>query len=429
LSARWLKSILVRSAELVLAVGFVLFFFLAFWFILGMSFPTGPTLADLIAEANLTRLPMWTGISPAEGPEESGEPLIASLSYVRRTVKDKPSSAIAWREARPGTALEDRHAVQTFDHSGATITFSEGSELNLAENSLVVLKSLEGFAGAGVRRASLIVLDGQLRGQIVVPGEKGMAVEIVAVTDAARMEVRTAPGQRAEFSVAVSENGSSIFSVYSGTAEVTSGSSSRILPENRSVTVSSAGEPNALEVLPAAPALRAPPDGAVFSFRSVPPRVRFAWAAEQQPAGVYRFVLARDPGFRRIVHEARLSEPQFTHGNLAAGDYYWRVSVLRGAVEGAMSRTGHLKMAEDREPPQLTVRFPAGVVRSDRVVLAGQAEPGSTVYVGDAKVPTGASGEFRCDVKLERGLNVVVVEAVDAAGNVTYRSQLVNAQF
>jgi hypothetical protein len=44
-------------------------------------------------------------------------------------------------------------------------------------------------------------------------------------------------------------------------------------------------------------------------------------------------------------------------------------------------------------------------------------------------VATDRSGRFSRRIALRHGINIVVVEAVDAAGNTTYRSQLVNGKF
>ena len=86
-------------------------------------------------------------------------------------------------------------------------------------------------------------------------------------------------------------------------------------------------------------------------------------------------------------------------------------------------------MVEDTEPPQLSVNFPDRPVYRDLVWIKGSTDPGAEVFVGETPVPTGASGEFEYAVILERGLNVVVVEAVDSAGNIAYRSELVNAKY
>jgi hypothetical protein len=45
------------------------------------------------------------------------------------------------------------------------------------------------------------------------------------------------------------------------------------------------------------------------------------------------------------------------------------------------------------------------------------------------EAPTNEAGEFRLTVELERGTNIIVVEAVDSTGNVTYRSETVNVKF
>ncbi len=57
------------------------------------------------------------------------------------------------------------------------------------------------------------------------------------------------------------------------------------------------------------------------------------------------------------------------------------------------------------------------------------SHPGSELYIENESIPLDPSGAFEYVLKLERGLNMVVVEAVDAAGNSTYRSQYVRARY
>ena len=51
------------------------------------------------------------------------------------------------------------------------------------------------------------------------------------------------------------------------------------------------------------------------------------------------------------------------------------------------------------------------------------------MFINGKEVPTTSEGEFRHAVALERGINIIVVEAVDAAGNVSYRSSRVHGKF
>jgi hypothetical protein len=61
--------------------------------------------------------------------------------------------------------------------------------------------------------------------------------------------------------------------------------------------------------------------------------------------------------------------------------------------------------------------------------LTGRTEPGARVSVGGHGIPVTAAGSFQHSLRLGPGSTVIVVEAMDQAGNVAYRSELVNANF
>jgi hypothetical protein len=139
--------------------------------------------------------------------------------------------------------------------------------------------------------------------------------------------------------------------------------------------------------------------------------------------------IARDPRFETIVHAADVTDASFVHGNLGEGGYYWRVTSLKDRAQGVPGPAGRFRVVHDESPPPLTVGFPREPVRSDRLVLRGATEPGARVFVVNRPTDVTRTGEFERVVRLERGVNVVVVEAVDAAGNTAYQSQLVHAKY
>ena len=75
------------------------------------------------------------------------------------------------------------------------------------------------------------------------------------------------------------------------------------------------------------------------------------------------------------------------------------------------------------------MRLPPPTTKENRFRLAGRTEPGARVLVGGERVPTNEAGEFEYDLQLRPGINLVVVQAVDPAGNVSFRSQMVNLKF
>jgi hypothetical protein len=45
------------------------------------------------------------------------------------------------------------------------------------------------------------------------------------------------------------------------------------------------------------------------------------------------------------------------------------------------------------------------------------------------QIQAAKSGEFEYPLKLQFGINIIVVESVDVAGNITYRSRLITGKF
>ena len=68
-------------------------------------------------------------------------------------------------------------------------------------------------------------------------------------------------------------------------------------------------------------------------------------------------------------------------------------------------------------------------MKQQRYLLKGVTEPGALVFVGGAPVLTSPSGEFEWELELKHGINIVVVEAVDEAGNVAYQSSHIQGKF
>ena len=101
----------------------------------------------------------------------------------------------------------------------------------------------------------------------------------------------------------------------------------------------------------------------------------------------------------------------------------------RNGGEDRRSEIRRFSIIKDGIPPVLTVDLLPETIDRGRTVVTGTTEPGSHVYIMGEAVATDRTGRFSQEIALRRGVNIVLVEAVDAAGNTTYRSQLVNAKF
>jgi len=425
-----LKDAGSRGVEVAAAMLLVVFFFLALLGVLTLLFPKGTGLRELMrgGKASLPTAEGHPAGPVAADPGPVTRPIVAVVTTAQNNVHSRRADAIAWEPTFTGMQLGARDAVQTARNSSASIRFGAGGSLYLGENSLVILRRMEQDVVRREKRTFLLMVEGELRGRIEGTKQEPAVVDVASSGGSGRIVSRGGEAGAADFRVAVGQDRTTTYSVFEGTAEVESMGKKVVVGSNQFTTVAPAMPPTAPDRLPAAPEPAAPADGIAYAFRSLPPEVRFSWTATE-PADGYRFVLARDAAFRDVVIEKTVAEPSFTHGNLAAGTYYWRVSAKRKLAESPFGVARSFRLAERRTSPALRVEALPGPGSEDFCRVRGATDPGSRVFVAGKPVVPGESGGFESLVPLQRGINVIVVEAMDAAGNGSYRSLRANRTY
>jgi len=429
-----IKKIMGRILEGVVAILLVLFFFSLFLWLLNALFPTGTSLRQIMArqgQAGSTQssnasgrdLQMVYGDGELD-PAASGEPA-AVLNWVRNSVKSKRASEIAWQTAKEGNLLFDRDAVQTLSRSAAEIKFDENTSLNMGPQSLVIIKRISRNHLLHEKRSFMVLVDGELRGMLGPSGPDSVYLEID--TPGAKLRTQSGSGTSApvDFKLSVNDDQSSTIAVYKGSAEISAQGKTVVVNANQSTVVDLNQAPRDPRDLPRALELRSPGNGKKFYYRDLPPKIKFTWEAHPG-ASAYHLVLARDPYFREIVTDDQFAGSGFIHGNLHQGVYHWKVSALQGTIEGFFSQNGSFQVIQDQTPPKLQVQFPPATIYQQRYTLHGRTEPGARVFVGGQRIKINANGKFKYSLKLNPGINIIVVEAFDGVNNAAYRSQRVN---
>lgn len=298
------RDILQSGAEIALSIGWVIAFFLVFLGLLSVTFPKGTSLRRLASDRRVSAHVSERMTIDLQSDDADHE-LVAMLAYKRHKVKHKPADYLAWADSRTGMPLHNRHSVQTLNQSAATIAF-DNTEMTLGENSLVVVKSFERDRTANVNRASLVVLDGELRGS-VPGGDDSLVVEVIAGNDS-RVRPTSKAGERSTFAVNVSEDGTSTVAVYEGSAEVTGSDGVVLVGANESVQVESSGRVSgAVERIPDVPVLSPDFASTHFQYRDLPPRVRLRWLAVEGADG-YDVAIATDEAMSDVVFQTRTTE-------------------------------------------------------------------------------------------------------------------------
>ena len=432
-----LKKIMPQFLEGILAIALVLLCFSTFLYLLNAMFPTGTSLKSLISQqdslgdgifrtSGQRSLRLEDGSLDSEDSPKDGD-LAAMLSVARNTVKSKRAEGIAWKKASVGHMLYDRDAVQTQARSSAIIAFDETARLDMGENSLIIIKKLNQDPVHRQKRSFMVLVDGELRGQMANASPDSVHLEI---DTAAGAKVSTKSGGPKslgpiDFKVTVNPDKSSTISVYQGTATVSAQGKTVTVGANQATVVALDGKPFNPSRLPDAISLKKPSDNGYFKYRDLSPKVRFTWD-KNQVADQYHFVMARDFEFKDLVTDERVSGTRFTHGNLKKGTYFWKVSAIDNTTEGHFSQIRQLKIQKDAKPPVLKVSFPPSTIYGGRYTLKGKTEPGARVFVGGKRIKTSRDGRFRYNLMLRPGINVIVVEAFDSVNNMAYKSQRVN---
>jgi hypothetical protein len=427
------RNVRMLMVELLVAVLIVI---LAFSIVLGITsyyFPIGTGVKELaysIGESVTSAKPREMKVSRGAQDSTAGvnTSLTAMVSSISNRVNVKLANDIAWGGAQVGMSLHHRDAIQTYERSRALVEFDEQSYLDIGENSLVVFQSMEPDLFAQKTRTFRVTVEGELRGRLLRSPGSSANLE-VALPNA---EVQMVPGQAAgddvEFKLTVNPDKTSTLSVHKGNAELLVGGKRVNLQENYGVTIDADGQPMEPVSLPSAPVPKLPTQGSAAYYRDVPPRLRFSWKPTE-PTNNYRIMLARDPQFRQVVVDEQVSGTSFTHGNLKGGQYYWRVQALAGKTEGTPSEARELTIVQDRTPPVLYVQKLPKVVHQSAITLRGKTEPGARIFVEGTPVAVDSDGTFQHRLYVKPGASLIVIEAVDSAGNVAYATNLVNGKY
>lgn len=345
----------------------------------------------------------------------------AYLGDVRRDVKIRSADSIAWTNAVRGSSVSDRDAVQTFTRSRARVNFTRENELQIGQNSLVVFRNGASDPFLDRREAAVVVLEGELTGS--VNSDYGtFAVELPAGLVELTAEVGT--DNQVEFKLGVNPDKSSTIAIYSGYADINVAGVHYRIAANHGITISSDGTTVGTIALPSLPAIFGPANNAVARFLDAPPKVDFRWG-EVASAQNYRIEISRERDFEEVLVDDYFASTSFQHANLASGDYYWRVSAGVAGLLGPASTTRRLQVERDAEPPKLALQ-PIEQLIAGNYILRGKTTAGAKVFVRGASVEPSPDGYFEHVFNPQLGTQSIVVESIDAVGNVAYKSQVLH---
>jgi hypothetical protein len=347
----------------------------------------------------------------------------AQFLTVEGDVKYQKGAAGAWKDADARTALVNGDWVKTGNRASAELIFASGTLYTVGANALLEIYSATAPGATSktntvqMRVGSVEVATTTDASTIRTPGTQ-VVVESQSVTQVGvdRQSATSVINTRGAASVAPEKGGPAI--------RLTSGDKVSATPE---------GTISPVKKLAMPPSLLSPGDNQVFQL-SPELTVQMMWQPQTEATG-YVLQVSRSRLFSIQEINKKMAKTSAVAGVTQEGSFYWRVaSVGADGETGPFSASRRFRVAggtkspadgQDRTAPALTVKSPFHV-GGQFYTIAGTTEPGATVFVNDEEVDVESNGTFQKLVAFEKiGRNVVVIKAVDSAGNQKVESRVV----
>lgn len=352
----------------------------------------------------------------------------AAIMELGGRVEIQRASRATWEPARVGMKLYEGDFLKTGANGLAEVMAIDGTFYRIKAETLFEVhrsRTLPGGGAGETRRQSEIKF---IVGTVDI--NTGEGSRSIVRTDAATADIAS----RSTVGVDVDPSRTTGVSAFRGRVTLSTESGSVTLGEReRVVARAGAGGLGPKVKLPDPPRMLAPDDATVFDLNRRQP-VTLRWTPLKE-ATRYRLQIARSRLFipDSIILTDDRPRPEATIEVQEEGSFYWRVATLgAGAVVSEWSPTrrfrvlrgGRISGGPDTVPPELVLSRPQ--VSGTLVILSGRTEPGAALTVNGEPADVEASGAFKKVISMHReGVNVLVVRAVDGAGNETVRRETV----
>ncbi len=339
----------------------------------------------------------------------------ALITDIHGQVEGRDPAEAAWTDRDLRDILVEFERLRTLSNSTTQVTFRDLSRLRLNPNSNATIQRMRSdpLTGKEVTKVSLASGDfyallNQLSDQdsfeIDVPGIK-------TTTESNDFWIKndTQNARFVNFDVA--------------SLDIQAGANNVSLGRDEGVVITPDGKAVKTEALDR-PYLTAPVGNTKVYGTNVP----LGWRAHDGAAG-YWLELAADRGFNHMINSQwGIAETAFRVENLEPGPYYWRVAALdKLGLPGKWSETGEFELRIDNTPPFLALFAPTDniTVETPEIEVLGASEKDAFLLLNGKDITVGDDGSFLEAVMLVTGSNTLLLEAVDAAGNVSSKSHTV----
>jgi len=334
---------------------------------------------------------------------------VAALTDRKGTVESRKPAEPVWKDAPLKATLGEGEMVRTLSSSLAEITFHDESRIRLNENSQAVIQRMREDLLAKKKESSVSLVTGNAFA-LLAGNQKKKQFDFVIPGVSTKVNSKNFWVQKDEQTTKVAN--------YEGQIELTAQGGTVVVGENQGSLVKSNQKPSAPTSLLPSPPLAVPENNATLFDR----QVEFNWEAVATTHN-YWLEISRDKSFTNVIVNANAIKSNTFATNLPGnGSYYWRVAAVdANGFPSRFSERGFFNIAKDTTAPflQLTTPEDGVIVRESFARVAGTTEKEAKLFLNGKAVEVAGSGIFQTEYLLKDGVNEIMLEVKDSAGNVS----------
>ncbi|WP_413291015.1 FecR domain-containing protein [Bdellovibrio sp. HCB337] len=288
----------------------------------------------------------------------SNEPLIGTISSSNNDVRRKNSGNFIWLPGNKKDQVFNKDSIFTGDGSEAQIQLSDGSVIQIQENSLVNLNLKNGQMELDLRF-----------GQFTGNGNSPIRIKTGS-------EEYTIQGKDAKFEINRSQTGDLDVKVLSGDAEITGKNGKQKLQSNEALQITKKGiEKGQVEAK-----VRLITKNDIYMYRAADKLpLAFEWEG-RGPIGQYEIEIAKTEDFKKVLALRTTAEQKISvKDSLKEGPYFWR-------VKGLDSRRKHLATSTSQKFYLSYMMPPQVVTPTDKATVKVEALSGPTGLQANTKI-------------------------------------------
>ncbi|CAK8712551.1 FecR family protein [Candidatus Electrothrix laxa] len=333
----------------------------------------------------------------------------AWLSTKSGVVQNRPPDASRWQEIELEQRLQERERVRTLAGSHCRITFSDQSELSLAEHALVVIGSMEKNVIRSSYNNSVSMIEGDILVHLAsLSQQKHFEVKIPdIITDVRSLN----------YSASRDKENVTRIANYDGEIDVDAGGGQVTVKKNQGTKIVPGYQPTTPKALLPPPEVLSPgPEQRLYGAE-----ILFTWEPVAG-AGQYQIEISSNSTFTEQLFSEKISTQRFQWEASAAGMYFFRIKTIdQDGCLGPYSEPLNFFVDPDKQPPFLVLHSPNKDISTAKkeIEVRGEVEKEALLRINGQEVRPDDAGHFRYTVSLSSKKTVIRAEAADAAGNVS----------